>query len=133
MYVIFVCLTLAQDLPPVKLTDITWAYTEDAISKQYNAAYDHLVWCNNHLERCLLEDRKFWLAAVEDANWRKVVWFEMRFVSDKIWLDSFRLIELSKLRDLIGRAAYYNGAIPPPVPYWRVRIQEPSEVPRLNK
>lgn len=108
-------------LPCVESRDIIWKYDMNQASAQLKAAHDYKVWSFHNLN---ISGDKTWKEVVEDAEWRCDVWntiYQIAIVQEMFKQEIMLQQWLSVLRDQIGRAAYYNGVIPEPVPYWAVR------------
>ena len=93
--------------------------TYERCFEAYHQAREHkewLAWQAAFDRGTPAEDR--WLAWQDDACYRVQVWeaaIEARLYSERYT----RRHRLDDLRELLGPEAYYQGALPPPVPLWR--------------
>lgn len=83
----------------------------------------HLDWLDG---QCLLRPSDTRLIQWQmDAKWCKACWDELKCAAE--YVQQYEEMEcsssraLGRLRDLIGREAFNEGRMPPPVPIWHFR------------
>lgn len=109
--------------PPIALDDLRMFPPREQVRAQWRLAQWHRDWVR---EQAILsggeytEYRRQWDAAVAEAERLYAIWDTLDDAC--AWPEhECGRDKLADLRDLIGHAAYYQGAMPPPVPLWRGR------------
>ena len=102
-------------LPGVTLEDLKQFPSVETVQQNEEFAWKHQCWARGNAG-------SDWATEAHDL-WD--VWNDLRIAQSAEYVDSYRLMRLSCIRHTIGVRAYYQGAMPPPAPYWRFKERQP--------
>jgi hypothetical protein len=122
--VLFLWLPLAPPVEPdVRLDDLRMFPSRPDVIRITKAAWDNHVEMRSRPPLFLSEhDRDAWFVWDRDAYTRWYVWDDVLIAQNATHTEEYRLTILRRLRQWVGHEAYYNGALPPPVPAWRIQF-----------
>ncbi len=117
--VLFLWLGVGLTEPSVSLDDLRMFPSPAVATTARRAAWEYHHDITKHPPYFGSEqDYDAWQGHCKDAWQLWDIWDDLMYAQRCAYTESYRMYCLKRLRDKIGYAAYYGGAMPPLVPPW---------------